>query len=201
MDIPSHATRVFKGKMVEVYQWEQELFDGSLTTFEETKRPEGIQIIAEMKGKLLVSKEQQPSRPQFHSFLGGYKEEGEEPIEAAKRELLEEAGLASDDWDLFKITQPIMGYGWKMHTFIARNCTKVCDPKLEAGERIEIIHLNFDEFLSLVDSESFRGKEYVIEIIKMKYEKDRAEEFKKKVFSTISNDSLPHQKGDDFITV
>ncbi len=32
--IPDHATCVFRGMLFDVYQWQQEMFDGSIETFE-----------------------------------------------------------------------------------------------------------------------------------------------------------------------
>lgn len=36
--IPPNAQRVFSGKIFDVYQWPQPLFDGSIATFEVAKR-------------------------------------------------------------------------------------------------------------------------------------------------------------------
>ena len=38
MKIPKNATKVFSGKTFDVYQWEQEMFDGSKKIFEKLKR-------------------------------------------------------------------------------------------------------------------------------------------------------------------
>ena len=36
--IPNHARLVFKGILHHIYQWEQEMFDGSVQTFEAIKK-------------------------------------------------------------------------------------------------------------------------------------------------------------------
>lgn len=38
--IPENAKLVFKGKIFDTYQWEQEMYDGSRVTFEKIKRPD-----------------------------------------------------------------------------------------------------------------------------------------------------------------
>lgn len=43
--IPSHATKVFSGVIFDVYQWEQELFNGNIATFEALRRPSTVIII------------------------------------------------------------------------------------------------------------------------------------------------------------
>ncbi len=43
--IPSHAVKVFSGVIFDVYQWEQELFNGNVSTFEALRRPSTVIII------------------------------------------------------------------------------------------------------------------------------------------------------------
>lgn len=182
MSIPPHASMVFKGKIFDVYQWEQDLFDGTKTTFEGIKTRDGVKVLAVHNGKILVCKEEQPSRGLFYNFIGGYIEEGEEPLDAARRELLEESGMQSSEWELVKTHQPIGSYGWRIHFFLAKNCSKVSDPHLDGGERIEIQHLDFHTFLDLVGTDHFRNRDMIIDIITMKYEPEKANEFKQRLF-------------------
>ena len=44
--IPDHATCVFHGALFDVYQWQQEMFDGTYETFEMLRRPDTIAVIA-----------------------------------------------------------------------------------------------------------------------------------------------------------
>ena len=43
--MPEHAKKVFSGVMFDVYQWEQEMYDGSTATFEKLTRPDTAQVI------------------------------------------------------------------------------------------------------------------------------------------------------------
>ena len=108
-------------------------------------------------------------------------DEGEKPLESAKRELLEESGLTSDDWELFSVYEPVSKIEWKFYTFIARNCKKVAKPHLDPGEKIKTKKVSFDEFLKIVDSEKFRNKYFANELFRMKFE-NKLEDFKKKLF-------------------
>jgi 8-oxo-dGDP phosphatase len=59
----------------------------------------------------------------------GHMESGEEPETAAKRELLEEAGLVSDDWTDLGKTWQILGTGdAPFYTFLARNVQAADEP-------------------------------------------------------------------------
>ena len=59
--IPPHATCVFQGILFDVYQWQQEMFDGSFRTFEKIRRRTiGAQVIATRGDRIFYSQEQQP---------------------------------------------------------------------------------------------------------------------------------------------
>lgn len=148
--IPSHANKVFQGILFSVYQWEQELFDGSTATFEALERDPMADVIpVTPEGNILILEERQPGTDWFPSVPGGHIEKDEDPLLGSQRELLEETGYASDDWEqLFsfpcggKIFSPI-------HIYVARNCRKVQEPHLDGGEEITMREVSFDEFLEL----------------------------------------------------
>lgn len=180
MKIPSNAKKVFGGIIFDVYQWEQEMFDGSKETFEMLKRPNTIEVIATEGDKILLSKQSQPNKSDFYSLFGGRAEEGEEPIITAKRELLEESGLTSESWELLKTYTPMHKIDWNIYMYVARNCTKISDQKLDAGEKIEIIKCTFDEFIEIVESDNYWGNDLVLDVLRMK-QNNKLEEFKNKI--------------------
>lgn len=99
--LPSNAKCVFKGKLYDTYQWEQKMFDGSIRTFEMLKRPYNGCVIAVINDKILILEQEQPGRGTFLSLPGGRCDQDEEPFIAAQRELLEETGYISEDWELW----------------------------------------------------------------------------------------------------
>jgi hydrolase, NUDIX family len=61
MKIPKNATKVFSGKTFDVYQWEQEMFDGSKKIFEKLKRNDSLDIIAINKNnEIYILEEEHP---------------------------------------------------------------------------------------------------------------------------------------------
>ncbi len=87
--MPENAKRVYKGVIFDTYQWEVEGYDGSKKIFEKVKRADTVMEIAVTEeGKIILSKQEQPGRSPFIGCLGGRVDEGERPLEAAKRELL-----------------------------------------------------------------------------------------------------------------
>jgi len=183
MKIPAHAKKVFQGQIFSVYQWEQELYDGTKATFEALKRPGTIQIIATQGDQILLSHEEQPTKSLSYSFLGGRMEENEDPLETAKRELIEESGLESDDWELIKTYHVEGKISWPIYLYVARNCKKVAEPHLDAGEKIEVVSVSFDKFLEIVSSEDFWGQNIANDIMRMRLDKEKLEEFKRKLFA------------------
>lgn len=152
--IPPHATCVFKGQIFDTYQWQQELYDGTVTIFEMLKRPDTV-VVLPLSGKsIYYSKQEQPSKPPFLSLFGGRVENGEQPLDAAKRELSEESGLTSPHWQHWKtFSSGGSKIEWNVHYFIARNCVKTEEPNLDGGEKIEIIKTTLKKFLNTVVSE------------------------------------------------
>src|SRR6185503_10507816 len=125
--MPADAKLVFKGKIFEVYQWQQKMFDGSFETFERLKRSDTAVVVPiTQEGEIMLIEEEQPGRPPFVTFPGGRKSGIEEdPLFAAKREFLEETGYASDDWMLWNAVQPTSKIDWAIYTFVARGCKKI----------------------------------------------------------------------------
>lgn len=151
-----------------MYQWQQEMFDGTKQTFEMIKRIDTVEVIATYKDKIFITHQSQPTKSDFYSLLGGRLERGEDPLTAVKRELMEEGGLESDDWTLWKTYQPVSKMEWFIYTYIARNCRRVADQKLDAGERIELQECTFDQFVDIVLSEKYWGNELSLDLHRMK---------------------------------
>lgn len=181
MKIPPQAKKVFDGKIFDIYQWEQKMFDGTTETFEMVKRPGTIQIIPTIKDKILLSYEEQPTKPKTYTFLGGRQEEDEDVLAGAKRELKEEAGLESDDWELIKTYNSEMKIDWTIYLYAARNCKKVSEPKLDSGERIEVKEFSFTEFISIASSESFWGNIISNDLFRIKDDAEKLERLREQI--------------------
>lgn len=155
--IPAQATLVFKGQIFDVYQWQQELFDGSNATFEMLKRPDTLKVIAIKDDKIVLLDEQQPGHDSFYDFPGGRHDyENESELEAAKREVLEETGMSFANWKLVKINQPHSKIDWLVYIFVASDFIDQQKPKLDAGEKIETKLVDLNELKSLLNSPKAR---------------------------------------------
>jgi ADP-ribose pyrophosphatase len=182
MKLPSNAKKVFQGKIFSVYQWEQKLYDGTTATFEMLKRTGTIQIIPTADDYVYLSYEEQPTKPLSYTLFGGRQEPNEDPLVTAKRELLEETGLESDDWELLKTYEYMGKIEWPMYLYIARNCRKVSKQHLDPGEKIEIKKVTFGEFIEIASSERFWNQIFSNDILRLRLNGNKLNEFKKKLF-------------------
>jgi ADP-ribose pyrophosphatase len=145
--IPKDAKLVFKGTLFDTYQWEQQLFDGSFATFEMLRRPDAALVIAIDDGKIALLDEEQPGGiVQNNRLPGGRIEPGEDPLEGAKREIEEELGQHYEKWALLEVTQPAIKIEWFVYVYVATAKLDDIPTAHEAGEKIKIKHVSFQEF-------------------------------------------------------
>ena len=158
--IPDNAKKVFEGIIFDVYHWDQEMFDGSVSTFEAIKRGDSVTVLATVGDQFLINKEEQPGREPFYAVPGGRVDKGEDPLIAAQRELLEETGYVStslvhwftiDASDMAKIE-------WNSHYYLAKDCKKEKEVTLDSGEKIQTELVNLDRLLELSDGLGNRNK-------------------------------------------
>ncbi len=83
----------------------------------------------------------------------GMFEPGEEPLEVAKRELLEETGYTSGDWTYLGPTlESTSKLTNKMHLFLAKDCIKAGEQRLDRFERINLIKVPLQKAVDMVIS-------------------------------------------------
>ena len=151
--LPENAERVFSGQIFDVYQWEQEMFDGTTETFEMLKRADTVKVIAVKDEKIVVLHETQPHHPPFIDIPGGRHDyDSETELQAAQRELLEETGMKFNNWKLLKIDQPHTKMDWFVYFFLATDFESQTKPNLDAGEKIVVELYDFEQIKSLFDN-------------------------------------------------
>lgn len=145
--IPETATKVFTGKIFDVYQWEQERFDGSYETYEMLRRPDTVLVIAlDDDDQVIVMREQQPGLPSREARVPGGRvnPDDESTLTAIQRELHEETGVRMKEWRFVEVIQPEVKIEWFIHVFIARGIESIEEPHVDPGEKIEVRRENYE---------------------------------------------------------
>lgn len=160
--VPDGAVRAFQGKIFDVYQWPQKLFDGSEYTFEMLKRTDTVSVICVVDNKILVLDDEQPHLGKRQNFPGGRVDPDDDSIlAAAQREIQEETGYSFKNWRLIKVSQPYRKIEWFVHAFVAWGVSAQQEPVLDPGEKISLERLDFDELQALVADKARKGESYL----------------------------------------
>jgi len=181
--LPEYAKLVFKGELFQIWQWRQKMYDGSEATFESVVWDDSATIIPVVGEKILIEDQEQPDWSQpVVSLPGGRCESGEDGLECAKRELMEETGYASDDWGLLHERKPSGKIRRTEYVYIAHNCVRQENPHLDSGEKITTRFIDFDEFLELGENPAFYSRELVPHLIRARYDATAREELRRILF-------------------
>ena len=125
-----------------------EMPDGREEKFYLNKEVNGAFVFALTRNNMVILVKQ--FRPGPNDFtlevpVGGI-DNDEKPIDAAKRELLEETGYLSDKIESIGWVYRSVYGNAKNYFFLARNCHKVCEQNLDKNEEIEVILKTVEEF-------------------------------------------------------
>lgn len=89
--------------------------------------------------------------------VGGYMEPGEDPLQAAKRELLEETGYDAEAWTPLGSFPVDANRGAGVgHFFLAQGARRVAEPKSDDLEEQELLHLSPRELEEAIDRSDFK---------------------------------------------
>ncbi len=93
----------------------------------------------------------------FTEIVAGVVEPGEPPLEAAKRELLEETGFGGGEWTLNSVLSANPGSMNNLtYSFIAKGVTKLSDQHLDATEDINVKLLSEDEVRQMLRNDEIK---------------------------------------------
>jgi ADP-ribose pyrophosphatase len=93
-----------------------------------------------------------------YDLPAGYLDANEEPLAAAQRELLEETGYVSDDWQhLGSVVLDTNRSDARAHMFLARGANKVSTPRLDDTEDLITLSLTPAQLLAMVRSGEMDG--------------------------------------------
>ena len=135
------SEKKFSGNIFDVYVETVELPNGEISTRDVIKHHGAVVLVPVTKDgeMILVRQYRQSIRDIILELPAGRLEEGEEPEEAAYRELQEETGYIADKLVPFGVFHPAVGYSSeKIHVFLAEGLEKRVEQDLDDDEFINI---------------------------------------------------------------
>lgn len=149
-----NSQMVYDGRIVKVYKDDVELADGH-KSFREVVRHSGGVVIIAFKDKntiLLVKQYRYPIAKTVLELPAGKLEKGEDPFEAAKRELEEETGYCANKWTDLGYINTSPGFSdERLYLYLAQDLEFTqCRP--DEGEIIQAIEYKYEDVLEMINN-------------------------------------------------
>lgn len=144
---------IFDGRVVKLYKDSVELSTGQKTFREVVKHSGGVVILAFKGDKILLVKQfRYPMKEVMLELPAGKLEQGEDPFEAAKRELEEETGYCANKWTDLGYVYTSPGYSdEKLYLYKAEDLEFThCHP--DEGEIIQAFEYKYNDVLKMIDN-------------------------------------------------
>ncbi|WP_035057365.1 NUDIX domain-containing protein [Andreprevotia chitinilytica] len=161
IEVKTGSQRVFDGYLLHINRDDIRLPDGKHATREYVVHPGAVMVIPVLPdGRLLMERQfRYPLDRVFIEFPAGKLEAGEDPLECAKRELLEETGYTATEWQFLGVIHPLISYATEeIKIFLARDLTEG-EAQLDDGEFVETVAMSLEELkASVLDGRVTDGK-------------------------------------------
>lgn len=131
--------------------------------------PDWVNVIAITRDGLYVMERQyrHAARKTCFELPCGVMENGETPLEAVQRELMEETGYTGGEWEeTMQLSANPSTMTNTIHCFVARGVEKTCEPRLDATEDLSVHVLSRDEVLAILRSGSMIQSPMIASLLK-----------------------------------
>jgi len=143
---------VFSGRLLKVRRDTVRMPDGALVTREYLRHPGAVAILPfTAEGNVILERQfRYPNARDFIEVPAGKVEPGEDLLETAKRELLEETGYAASDWQRLTTIHNAIGYSDESIELYAARGLEKKKQKLDEEEFLEVLEMPFAEAIAMI---------------------------------------------------
>ena len=161
---------IFDGNIIKLRVEMVELPDGKPATRELISHGGGVGVIAaDENGEIfMVSQYRIAAREMMMEIPAGKIDNGEDPLECGKRELIEETGYAAEEFTYLGTYYATPGYcEEKLHLYLARKL-KFVGQHLDEGEFLNVKKYKLDDLYNMVMENKINDAKTAIAILKAK---------------------------------
>jgi ADP-ribose pyrophosphatase len=147
-----NLNKVYEGKIIDLELHQVILPNGKLSTREIVRHPGAVAVLPlTNEGKaIMIEQYRKPLERSIIEIPAGKLEKGENPLESAKRELQEETGYTSDNFQAVASFYTSPGFADEIiHLFIAYNC-QPGELSLDEDEFLEPLIVSKEEAFQLI---------------------------------------------------
>jgi ADP-ribose pyrophosphatase len=158
---------VYQGVFLRVLEDEVRLPDGKIARREFIRHPGAVMFMPflDRDTVVLVRQFRYPHARHFYEIPAGKIDRGEEPLQAARRELREECGYQAVEWRRLATVHPCIGYSDEaIELFLARQLTHV-GSEPDAGEFLEVVPVKLADALRWMEQGKITDAKTVIALL------------------------------------
>lgn len=165
------SKEIFDGRMLHLFVDTVSLPNGSTSTREVIRHPGAVVIapVDEQGRVYLVRQFRYPAGRVLLELPAGKLEAGEDPLEAAKRELAEEVGAAAAHWTALGTALPVGGYCSEVHHFFLARGLTFGDTHFDEDEFLEQAVIPMDELFAMAADGRLDDEKSVVGVLRAQH--------------------------------
>ena len=174
-EITLKQTYHFKGRIINLRVDDVALSDGSKTIREVVEHPGGVCVAAlTPDGRLpFVRQFRYPYGEIVAELPAGKLEKGEDPLDAIKRELVEEVGAQGTNWRSMGNLYPSPGYCGEIIRLFACDIDNMGESRPDEGEFLEVEYIPLEKAVDMVLAGELPDAKTQTLVLKLMAEKNR----------------------------
>lgn len=161
---------IFNGKIISVHNDTVTMENGTTANREVVEHPGGVAVVGLTDDNeiLMVRQFRYPYKETIYEIPAGKLEKGEDPLEAGKREFLEECGATASVFEPMGEIYPTPGYCSEIIRLFYAQGIEFGEQNLDDDEFLEVVKMPLNECLDKILSNEIKDAKTIIGVLKLK---------------------------------